>query len=777
MNESRRRPSSARVPGRGTRTRVAGGGSLRRYGVLHQFSRDPVLALLLLLAPRALAAQAKPASGPEHPLVESVTFKGVQNVEIHEVLATLSTQPTTCRTFFLKPLCALTHSHLFEVRHSLDRAEQPRDVLRIKVYYWLRGYRRTQVTSSLRPQGRGVGVTFDVVEGPPTLIESVAVTQEKPLLSARRVRRAGLPARGRPINLVDLDSLETRVRRSLWDLGYANAEARDTALPLDSLRVALRVEIRSGPRTTVDTVIVEGNRRVTSLTIQRLVGLGRGDVYRRADVLEAQRRLYQSELFRQALIAVPDSADSVKKVVVTVREAPPRALQLGAGASTVDFGQVQANATLYNWIGSARRLDFNSAVGNLGAPALYGRNGFGGSVPAGVGGGRPERAFLLPGWQLSATMTQPWLFSTKNSLGLSVFSSRRTIPFIVVDRGAGASATFTRRMLTGVPVSLTYRYERTRVEAGGLYFCVNFGYCRIPAIQALQESNSISPVVVSLRADRTDDPLQPRSGYTARFDAEHASAATASDWRYNRIQGELAQYLRVGRGVLVLHANAGRVAALPGTGAALGVTDATNTLLHPRERFYAGGARSVRGYAEGQLGPRVLTIDPVRLTQPSDSSRGAGPCTLASIAGGACDPNVAPSSDFVPRPVGGSSLLAGTIEYRHSLGGSLGVALFVDGGRVGTGNLPAPFHARSAITPGMGVRYSSPIGPVRLDLGVRPRIVEDLPVVTQLRDSTGQLRLIQLNTPKRFDPTEGPHAFLGGITSRLVLHLYIGEAY
>jgi hypothetical protein len=172
----------------------------------------------------------------------------------------------------------------------------------------------------------------------------------------------------------------------------------------------------------------------------------------------------------------------------------------------------------------------------------------------------------------------------------------------------------------------------------------------------------------------------------------------------------------------------------------------------------------------------VLTIDPAKLTEVRDSAVGPG-CTTATLAAGTCDPNVAPSSDFTPRPVGGNSLIEGTIEYRRGLVGNLGAALFVDAGRVGSGNLPSMFHARSAVTPGFGLRYASPIGPIRADLGVRPRIVEQLPVVTQVTDSAGNLRLVPLHTPKRYDPTEGSHGFLGGLTSRLVLHLYIGEAY
>ncbi|MGQ0561017.1 MAG: BamA/OMP85 family outer membrane protein [Gemmatimonadota bacterium] len=733
-----------------------------------------VLGLWLLL-PRAAHGQAQEEDPT--PLIEDLRFDGVESVDRTLLEETLATRETHCRIFLLKPICALTHNHLFEVRNYLDREELRNDVLRIRVFYWLRGFRHSRVDTAVTPTDRGVNVTFNVTEGPPTLIDTVAVTQTRELLSVRSLRRWGLPSQGDRSDLTRLDSLHARVRRTLWDRGHGNAEVRDTLLLLDSLRVALDVTIDAGPITTVDTIRVEGNEKVSDRTVQRLVGLRSGDIYRRAELLEAQRRMFRSGLFRQMLIAAPDSADSAKTVLITVREAPLTAVQLGAGFNTVDFGQLQGNLTLYNFHGSARRVELRSAIGNLLAPSLYGKTLFGSAAPFGTSA-EVDRDFLTPTWQLSATLTQPWFFSTKNSIGISLFSNRRSVPAIVIDRVTGASLTFTRALVHDMPLSFTYRYERSRIEAGDLYFCAGFGYCRQPAIAALQQGNSYSPLFVSLRAERTDDPLMPTNGYTARFTAEHASGFTASDWRYNRVEGEITPYFKLGRGTLVVRAHAGRVRGSASTLTALGIDDdASGNLLHPRARFYGGGSRSVRGFAEGQLGPRVLTIDPQKLIDP-DTARGAA-CTIATIADATCDPNVAPSSEFVPRPVGGNALIEATIEYRLKLTRTLGAAVFVDAGRVSIDTEERGARARSAVTPGVGFRYLSPIGPLRVDLALRPKRVDELPVITQLQvgNEPSDLRLIELNTPKRYDPTEGPHGFLGGIFSRLQLHLYIGEAY
>src|SRR5205814_1741327 len=110
----------------------------------------------------------------------------------------------------------------------------------------------------------------------------------------------------------------------------------------------------------------------------------------------------------------------------------------------------------------------------------------------------------------------------------------------------------------------------------------------------------------------------------ARLDLEHASAATLSDYAYNRGYVDVAAYNH--RGVTSTYAAHLRLGMVRSVG---------GSALHPRKELYAGGASSVRGYGTNQLGPRVLTIDPNKLT---DTLR-AGHCTTATVANGSCDVN------------------------------------------------------------------------------------------------------------------------------------------
>lgn len=740
----------------------------------------PALALALLLGgalawPAALRGQAAAAARPERPAVHRIRYTGNAHVDEDLFDQSLATQATRCRSIFYAPICAVSNSPTFEERHYLDREELARDALRIRVLYWRLGYRHTTVRTEVTPAGDGADVTFHIDEGPPTILRAVRVTQTDSVLSRKDIRRARLPRRGRPADLFRLDTARLALRDRLWDRGYGDAVVTDTVVLRDSLNAALRVTLRPGKRTTVDTVEVHGNREVTARTVRRLVDLKPGQPYRRMDVLDAQRRLYESGLFRQAVLTVPETADSTKRIVVTVREAPLTNVRVGVGINTTEFGQVQATLTRFNWIGTARRVDLQATIANLLAPQLFDQGIFTSAVPRGVTGD-VRSAYLQPTWQLSLQVSQPWLWSTRNALAASVFTQRRSIPGIVIDRGYGGQGTFTRRLARRTAASLTYRYEQTRVEAGELYFCVNFGICRLPQINALRGAHRLSPLWLSLTADCADDPLEPASGFTAHLDLEHAASYTASDFRYNRAAGEYARYVRVGRGVLAAHVRGGIIRALASTAGAVGA-DTGTAIIHPRKQFYAGGSRSVRGYAENQLGPRVLTVDPDQLITPEDTLNGLSPCTPASVADGTCNPNVAPSTQFLPRPLGGLQLLEASVEYRVPLSPTLLGAVFVDAGTVADPHLHLASPNRvSAITPGFGVRYRSPIGPVRIDLGVRPLLVEDLTVFTQAPDSTGALRIVQLDTPKRFDPLEG-HAGLGRLLARLQLHLAIGEAF
>jgi len=735
--------------------------------------------LLLATLSSGLFAQSTRDQEREAPEVRGLILKGVKHVDVQELLKSMSTQSSKCRSLLLRPFCLASHSPTFEDKHYLDRAELRRDVLRIRLIYWKRGYRETQVDTTVERTGpKQVRVTFNIHENEPTIIRKLTLTYDSTLISDRTRDRLMLLRVNDPVDLVMLDSMRILFQNQFWDIGYGDAVVDTSLVVNDSARLAdVAFTMTPNRRTTVGTVTIVGTNRVNQSTVRKSLTFKSGDIFRQSDVLDSQRNLYESNLFRLAAIFVPPQPDSVKNVTIDVTEAPLHEVRYGPGLNNIDFGQFQAHYTSYNMLGGARRLDVDGTIGNLFASSLQGR-GFFRDVNADVGDQRVE-PYLQPTYNASIDFRQPaFLQRPKDAFGVGGFAHRAINPGVFIDRGYGGQATFTRTLTTRAPVSLNYRYERNRVEAGDVYFCVNYGVCDTLTIRTLRGTQSLSPLTLTGFVDRSDQPFSPTKGYVARVDIEHASSLTASDYRYNRVFLDAAIYGHRSRTkqVYSAHLRAGFVRALSGG------TD--NGAIHPRKRFYAGGANSVRGFGESQLGPRILTIDgDTTVFNASTTIPGAaGSCGLTLEAIKYCNPN-APSiqaAKFTPQPLGGTSLLEGGVEYRVPL--PLGQtfrnfvgAIFIDAGIVGRGQirgvqtLSAITHGTTAITPGFGIRYQSPVGPIRVDFGINPNRAEDLSVVTAVRDSTGQVHIVALPTARRFSHGGGFH--------RLVLHFSIGEAY
>lgn len=727
---------------------------------------------LMFAAPIAAHAQAKGAT-VSRPEITELTIKGVKSVNESNLLNNLAVGQSHCLSLVLKPLCLISKSSLFYKRVYLENDELARDVLRARVFYFKRGFRDTRVDTTVVPTGRAqVHITMSVIEGAPTVVSALNVVQTATVLSKKDIADRSVLKPGDPLSLLALDSTQVLLRNKLWDRGHADAII-DSALTIDTATHRAVVTLNIDPRWTarVASINVQGEKQVSAKTIRKSLSFKPGDVYRLSNVLASQRSLYESNLFRRASIEVPEQDDSLKHVLVAVQESPPRTARVSGGFNTIDFFQVQGRYIDYNWLGGAKRLTLDGAVGNLFAPQLNG-NGIFYNVGHSVVGGDASK-YLEPTYTGSAEFRYPWFGSPNNEAALGVFAHRRSAPGIYVDRGYGLSATFTRTVTERGPASLNYRYEITNVDAGDVYFCVDYGVCDAPTLSALRGNQSLSPLTLALTLDKTNNPFEPRSGYRSQISLEHASALTLSDFRYNRAAGDVSLFLPVRtRSVLAGHIQLGYVQALASTIAAVGAdTNFTGTqnILHPRTRFYAGGSQSVRGYGESQLGPRVLTI-PANLLQSNDSSAA---CQTDIVR---CNPNLSKHRDFTPRPLGGNRLIEASVEFRFPVYGDFLGAVFVDGAYLSQNTSPALPKSKAAVTPGFGVRYNSPVGPVRVDVGINPGTSEVLPVVTQdVNAGAGSGNLVRLDQRRTYSPVSG--GGISSILSRLTLHLSIGEAF
>jgi len=725
------------------------------------------VAAALLLLPGVVSSQTPPTASKEPPKteVDRLIFKGVKSVDRKDLKLSLYTDASHCVSLVLTPLCWLTHAHYVYARKFLNHDELKRDVLRAEVYYWKRGFRETVVDTLVQMKGeKHANVSFLVNEGLPTLVSGISVTQAKPILSEREITDRVVLKEKTPLNLLKLDSTVVFLSQRLWDKGYADALV-DTNVVVDTASRSATVGIDLNPRwiATVSDIIVEGNDQIDTRTILKSIRLKPGGLFRRSDLLRSQRALYESNLFKRASIDIPRQGDSSKVLIVNVVEAPLREARLSAGFNTIEFFQVEGRFTHYNFFGRARRMELQAAMGNLFAGSLNGRFIFR-DVMSGVIDQRSR--YFAPTYNASLNFREPWFGSQANQLALSFFTHRRSAPGIYIDKGFGTSATFTREVLERAPISLNYRFELNRVDAGDVYFCINYGVCDQSTLSALRDRHRLSPLTLTGSINRANDPLSPTKGYRANADLEHASSFTVSDFRYNRATGEGAAYFPFRkRGVLAGHVRLGGIHPLKSTGDAL--NPSADDLLHPRKRFYAGGSRSVRGFAENQLGPRVLTIPNARLRRKDPGCAEGIDITL-------CDPNAKEISrlDFEPRPLGGNIVAETSGELRFPVWRQIMGAFFVDAGYVAQRQNPELPKSKAAITPGFGVRYLSPVGPIRIDFGVNPGRTEELPVVTE-EVVNGRKTLVTLAKKREFGVVAGK----GGFLDRLQIHLSIGEAF
>ncbi len=485
------------------------------------------------------------------------------------------------------------------------------------------------------------------------------------------------------------------------------------------------------------------------------------------------------------ITAEPSVVDSTINVRVQVNEADMRSLQFGTGVSTTECLQLQASWTHRNFAGGARRLELTGVLSNIATAQLaqtFPCNQAGDTITANR---RVRDAFNSINWRLRADFRRPWFLGTQNTLDLGVFSERQSLPPVYARLSFGGDIRLSRELSPGTAVFATYRAGRDRLEEGSadFLFCANFGVCSPDDIETLSEERWLNWITFAIARSRTDAVLSPTRGYRFTLEGEHASKRlTRSDWAYYRAQGQFSWYQRLGSGrVLALRLRGGMVRPI-GSGIEEELPSLeSEPVTHPLKRQYAGGAYTVRGYGQNLLGPRVLLLSTSNATQIMEKLPG---CSLGSIDNNAwpCNPNAAEQNvgadDFSPRPIGGENSVVANVELRFPLGSDRWTGVtFVDVGRVWTdGELGAAEDFQWS--PGIGIRYRSPVGPVRLDIGYNTSGIETLPVVVAIRDEeAGRTDIVQLVEADGTTPELFEYDPLGGFFSRLQLHFSIGQAF
>lgn len=594
-------------------------------------------------------------------------------------------------------------------RHCLDSLELQRDAVRLRLFYRQRGYYKTTVEASVTPVSlRAVKVRFAIEEGPPVIIDSLVVAGLDSVAprSLSLLERRLFALRGGVYNKLKLQTAIDSTVDWLQNLGYAHAvqPLRDITVDNESDLATVQLTFITGPLAHIGRVefelgaLDEGEApEIDSGTVRKLLSFHEGDLYRQNELLRTQRDLYALETYRRVNVELlPDSlqrSDTSLTVLVRLGEARMNSMRVGAGWATLDCARTQARFTDRNFIGAARRLELNARLSHIG---LCTRNV------------RDDPFSSQLNYFTSATLRLPALFGPRNIPTLTIFSERaseyrtyiRTTPI-------GGAAQITRDLSPritrpGLPLTLGYQVEYGRTEAGQAVFCQLFNRCSVADIDRLQQNSSLQVVSAVLLRDRTNSILDPSRGSQLHFELRtgYTSVDTGGGSLFNRVLGEASIYRPTSdRSVVAARLEAATV--LEGF-----TIDGATSFVPPQQRLYAGGPNSVRGYSQNLLGPIVYIVDESQ-THVDEFGR--------TVVNG--DARVRQYS-----PTGGNTLVVGNLEWRIRppfLSDALQFATFVDAGIVwdrGRKGAAKVGLSDVRVTPGVGLRVNSPVGPFRIDL-------------------------------------------------------------
>ncbi|HEY9480074.1 MAG TPA: BamA/TamA family outer membrane protein [Gemmatimonadaceae bacterium] len=659
--------------------------------------RRLVLALALTLIAGSARAQALACDAGDLE-ISGVGFTGNTHFRDSELGNAIITTPSSwARRVLGIPLGA---------RHCLDSLELQRDAVRLRLFYRQRGYYKSTVETSVTPlDKKAVKVGFQVDEGPPVIVDSLVVAGLDSLAARPRslLERRLYALRGDVYNKLLLQAAIDTTVDWLQNLGYAHAvqPLRDITVDNESDLASIQLTFITGPiahigRVDFELGAVEDGElpQIDSNTVRDLLSFHEGDLYRQNDLLRTQRDLYGLETYRRVNVELlPDSlqpSDTSLMVLVRLGEARMNSMRVGAGWATLDCARTQARFTDRNFMGGARRLELNARLSHIGLC---------------TGNVRDDPFSSQLNYFTSATLRLPTLFGPRNVPSFTIFSERASeYRTYIRSTPIGGAAQITRDLSPritrpGLPLTLGYQVEYGRTEAGQAVFCQLFNRCSLADIDRLQQNSSLQVLSAVLLRDRTNNILDPSRGSQLHIELRtgFTSVDTGGGSVFNRILAEASVYRPAGRRSVVA-ARLEAATVLEGFSLA-GAT----SFVPPQQRLYAGGPNSVRGYSQNLLGPVVYIVD-----QASTHTDGFGNTVVNDSA-----------AIRQYSPTGGNSLVIGNLEWRVRppfLADALQFATFVDAGVVWNRGRQSVSLSDVRVTPGIGLRVNSPVGPFRVDV-------------------------------------------------------------
>ena len=478
-----------------------------------------------------------------------------------------------------------------------------------------------------------------------------------------RLKRTARLEQGKAFKYSTMEAVRTNLQRMWQDQGYAfvNVIARPIPDP-ETRTVDIRFDVDKGEKVRIGRIRISGNDPTFDKVVRREILLSEGDVYRGSLVDASRFRLLRTGFFEDVSISTPrGEGDDVLDLNVKVTEQPTGSFSLGLGYSTVARLQVNASIQKANFLG----LGYN--------------------INAQIQWSALQR-------NASVSFFDPFFLDSRWTFRIDGFWQEQRFQFDQYQRGASIGIGRYLDRQDSFTLSLDYTIEdvglvsleayRTRLVGGELF-----------------RNGLTSSVGLTLTLDRRNNRQFPTAGYFLSANVSLSGGFRAGDRMVSLLGGDFNfvesrfnfrfyQPLIPNSDWLVLRFNT-----------SLGAVFSTDGRVVPFiHRFRAGGINSVRGFQWFSLGP---TLRAVRSDDPT-----AGDSALV---------------------IGGEQSWVNNIELESPIIKAAGISLvvFFDAGNAfgdpwGEGALN-PLRLRTAA--GAGVRWRSPIGPLRFELGfpLKPR--------------------------------------------------------
>lgn len=744
MNGFAEETSGGKVSGarRGVNRRRAQG--RRQRGPTGRTLVRAAIVVGLVLQSGGLLAQGE--ADEQELVVRGLSFSG--NHAIDDYTLSISIATSNSSFFARMPILRL----LLGTKRYFDPQDFRRDVLRIQTLYRATGYVGVEVDTTVHRSDGSVSLEFRIREGEPVRIVSLSITGAENVVPQRRLRDRIPLQVGDPFNRLLIQASADTIRAAVRNRGYPYAEVfRNFDEDRENRTAEVRFEVDPGPFARVEAIELVGNQEYDDKVIRRVLSVREGQPFSQRVLDNSQLDLYRMGTFNYVSLALKDSVpdspdDSLVTIQVQIAEGALRRIRLGAGYGTIDCFRTRSSWTLHNFLGDAQTLELNAQVSRIGAGTPLSA-GFENSVCRGLR--KEESDFLKLNFNVSATFRERFLFDRRTSATVSVSAERHSEFTAFLREAYGGDLSVTRQMPGRVPVSVTYSASYGMTDADLATFCTFLDVCDAQSAVTFTEFRLTSAVALGIVRDRTDSPLDPSRGTVLRADLRHASKTIGSDEQRQFTRGvvDFASHHRLGhRSVVSWRIRLGGVTA---PRIDLGGAE-PERFVPPEERFYGGGASSVRGFSQNELGPLVRVLER----------------SLDTLVNG--DTSFVTDSVIRTSPSGGEAVLVANAEYRFALSRRLTAALFVDAGQVfdREGDNPG-----LQVTPGAGLRLSSPIGPIRLDVGFNPYEPRRGPLF-EVRDDpdTGEPDRILVQVDDDYAPGR---SFFG----RFRIHFSVGQAF